>query len=108
MALDLRGLDGPDVDVACGAVEPAVDLWECGIETPTAEQVKLLAELTGVTPAYFYSPIEPGPLLDGAWICWSGKRGCEAVVPDVVDEHGVLHYGGERRTPPDGWQAALF
>lgn len=27
-ALDLRELYGPEVDIACGAVEPAVDRWE--------------------------------------------------------------------------------
>src|SRR5687767_4113086 len=28
MALDMRGLDGADVDTQCGAAEPDVDLWE--------------------------------------------------------------------------------
>jgi hypothetical protein len=49
-ALDARGLHGPEVDVACGAAEPDVDLWEAGKLYPTWEQVVLLAKLTGVTP----------------------------------------------------------
>ncbi len=49
-ALDARGLYGPEVDVACGATEPDVDLWEAGKLYPTWEQVLLLAELCGVTP----------------------------------------------------------
>lgn len=49
-ALDARRLDGPEVDEACGAHEPDVDLWEAGKLYPTWEQVVLLAKLTGVTP----------------------------------------------------------
>lgn len=109
MALDLRGLDGPEVDTACGAVEPAVDMWECGVEVPTGEQVKLLAELTGFPVRYFYMPVEPGPLVDGLIICWTDGRGCQRPEPDYVDERGVLHYGGEPpRTPPKAAQGALF
>ena len=113
MALDLGGHEGPEVDIACGTAEPMVDLWECGIEVPNADQVKLLGELTGFPVAYFYEPIEPGPLLGGDGrmvICWGGRRGCEFPERDVVDEHGVLHYGGERRQPPKGWngQGAMF
>lgn len=109
MALDLGGHEGPEVDTACGAAEPAVDLWECGVEVPTARQVQLLAELTGFPITYFYMPIEPGPLNKGMWICWGGRRGCESPEPDYVDERGVLHYGGEPpRTPPGNWQGALF
>jgi hypothetical protein len=109
MALDLGGHDGPEVDTACGAAEPAVDLWECGVEQPNAEQVKLLSALTGFPVGYFYLPIEPGPLIDGMWICWADKRGCQRLEPDYVDERGVLHYGGEPpRTPPTTAQGALF
>jgi hypothetical protein len=50
IALDARGLYGPEVDEACGAAEPDVDLWEAGKLYPTWEQVLLLAKLTGVTP----------------------------------------------------------
>lgn len=110
LALDLGGHEGPDVDIACGAVEPAVDLWECGIETPTGEQLRLLSELTDFPLAWFYMPIEPGPLLGSdnrIWIC--GTDGCEAREQDYVDERGVLHYGGEPpRTPPANYQPALF
>lgn len=109
MAFDLGGHHGPEVDVACGAVEPAVDLWESGVEVPTPEQVKLLAKLTGFPVAFFYRPIEPGPLFDGMWICWTDKRGCQRPEPDYVDERGVLHYGGQPlRTPPPTFQGALF
>lgn len=109
MALDLGGHEGPEVDIACGAVEPAVDLWECGVEVPTAEQVQLLAQLTGFPVRYFYLPVKPGPIVDGLIICWTDGRGCERVEPDYVDERGVLHYGGEPpRTPPKTFQGALF
>jgi hypothetical protein len=45
-ALDFRGLYGPEVDEACGAKEPDVDLWEAGKLYPTWEQLLLLAKLT--------------------------------------------------------------
>lgn len=110
LALDAGGHQGPEVDTACGAAEPAVDLWECGVEVPTGEQVKLLARLTGFPVAFFYERVEPGPLPGGdgrMWIC--GPRSCTSPEPDYVDEHGVLHYGGEPpRTPPPMIQGALF
>lgn len=49
-ALNAANLYGPEVDEACGASEPDVDLWEAGKLYPTWEQVQLLAKLTGVTP----------------------------------------------------------
>lgn len=48
-ALDARSLYGPKVDIACGAAEPDVDLWEAGKLYPTWRQLLLLAELCGVT-----------------------------------------------------------
>src|SRR5690349_14012749 len=51
-ALNARGLFGPEVDVACGAREPDVDLWEAGKLYPTWEQLLLLAKLVGVTPRF--------------------------------------------------------
>lgn len=107
MALDIRGLDGPEVDEACGTAEPYVDLWECGLEVPTAEQVRLLAELTDFPVVWFYQPIPAGPLLGGPiFIC--GPRKCEVVESHVVDDRGVLHHNGVPRTPPTGWQGHLF
>lgn len=52
VALDAKGLDGPEVDAACGAAEPDVDLWEAGVLYPTWEQVQRLAALCGVTPRF--------------------------------------------------------
>lgn len=74
-ALNLAGLDGPEVDRACGVEEPAVDMWEAGTLVPTREQVEALATLTGFPPAFFYrdSPAGIGP----AWLC--GDDGCERV-----------------------------
>jgi hypothetical protein len=58
-ALDLGGHHGPDVDTACGAREPEVDEWEAGTRYPTFEQLLLLAELTGRSPAWFVRLGEP-------------------------------------------------
>jgi hypothetical protein len=83
-ALDLRLLDGPGVDIACGVVEPAVDLWEAGELVPTREQIGLLAKLTGFPPEYFYAPVEPET--SRAFLC--GTSGL-TVSTTVVDERGV-------------------
>lgn len=52
-ALDAKGLYGPDVDTACLAAEPDVDMWERGALYPTWEQLVALAALTGNTPRFF-------------------------------------------------------
>lgn len=107
IALDAGGHEGPEVDVACGAVEPAVDLWECGVEQPTTEQVRLLAALTGFPVAFFYRPVDPGPQVGPIRLC--GPSGCRLLPPNWIDERGVLHYGGEpRRTPPANFQPQMF
>lgn len=60
-ALDAGGHEGPEVDQACGVQEPVVDEWEAGTRTPTREQLGRLADLTGVTVAFFYLP-DPPPM----------------------------------------------
>jgi len=62
-ALDLAGLHGPDVDVACGANEPDVDLWEAGKLHPTWEQMQALAALTEQPIRRFFT--RPTPLSVG-------------------------------------------
>jgi len=52
-ALDAKGLYGPEVDRACLAEEPEVDMWEAGTLYPTWEQLCALAELTGNTARFF-------------------------------------------------------
>jgi len=52
-ALDAAELYGPDVDIACGAQEPAVDEWEAGTRYPTFEQLLALAALTHQSPDSF-------------------------------------------------------
>lgn len=51
-ALDAKGFYGPQVDIACGAREPDVDLWEAGKLYPTWGQVLLLAKICEVTPRF--------------------------------------------------------
>lgn len=59
VALDARGLYGPDVDIACGTTEPAVDQWESNWRTPSREQVAKLADLTGFPVEHFYRHTKP-------------------------------------------------
>jgi hypothetical protein len=109
LALDLRGLEGPEVDVACGGTEPDVDMWELGLATPAPRQVAMLAQLTGFPVACFYQPLRPGPLAGSAiTVCHGGRRGCETREPDVIDESGVLLYGGRPRELPPPVQGTLF
>jgi hypothetical protein len=78
LALDLAGLDGPQVDVTCGGVEPMVDEWETGTRIPTGDQLEALARLTGMTVDFFYLPA-PDPMV--GWICQrSGPgKGCTRI-----------------------------
>lgn len=39
-ALNAEGLYGPEVDLACGVEEPAVDEWEAGTRYPSWEQLQ--------------------------------------------------------------------
>lgn len=93
-ALNSRGLEGPTVDEKCDTWEgnPAgdVDDWEAARATPRPEQVLALAKLTHYPVGWFYLPVQPGPQLGGVWISWRGRRGCEYVPADVVDERGVV------------------
>lgn len=58
-ALDLRKLYGPAVDRACGAVEPAVDLWEAGDLYPSWEQLQALSKLTEFPVGFFVRDGDP-------------------------------------------------
>lgn len=60
-ALDAKGLYGPEVDTACLAAEPDVDMWERGALYPTWEQLVALAALTGKTPKFFCMWDNPVP-----------------------------------------------
>lgn len=62
LALDSRGLEGPEVDAACGAAEPDVDRWEAGELYPTWEQLKLLSNLTGLALRFFFVPAPKEPM----------------------------------------------
>ena len=118
LAMNLRGAEGPDVDVACGTFEgnPAgdVDDWELGVAVPTREQVRLIAVFTDFPEVWFYRPMKPGPLVGNAagepgFIFLCGPRGCTIVKSDWVDENGVLHYGDgdEPRAKADHVQVSL-
>lgn len=72
VALDALNLYGPEVDEACGAKEPEVDLWEAGKLYPTFEQILLLAELTGKNPEFFMAPITT---------LWAGETSMRFHVP---------------------------
>jgi hypothetical protein len=84
-ALDVGSHYGPEVDIACGVVEPAVDEWESGARYPTFVQVLLLARLTDVSPAFFYFD---GPHLGGevVFMCDRSRpsRSVSFVVPPKI------------------------
>ena len=72
IALDMRGLFGPEVDQSLGGEEPMVDEWESGVRVPSLADMQALAELTGFPVRFFY--LEPPPPLGPGWIC--GSDGC--------------------------------
>ena len=55
-ALDAAKLWGPQVDIQLGGSEPMVDQWEAGLREPTDEQIRALAELTGVPIDWLTTP----------------------------------------------------
>ncbi|QHE73529.1 hypothetical protein [Rhodococcus sp. WAY2] len=59
-ALDMSGLEGPQVDIDCGTTEPDVDRWELGIKYPTWEQFLALCRLTATPISFFFR--EPSDL----------------------------------------------
>lgn len=73
MALDSRGLYGPQVDIACGVREPAVDQWEAGTLYPSWEQLQSLAALTGYPVQFFVTKREAPP--GRGFMCIRGGRG---------------------------------
>jgi hypothetical protein len=56
VALDMGNHYGPEVDAACLAAEPEVDLWEAGRLYPRWEQVRALSKLTGFGEVWLMGP----------------------------------------------------
>jgi len=73
MMLDLRGLYGPEVDVACGVEEPTVDQWEAGEVYPSWEQLQALARLCDVGVIWFTDAM-PWRDIGPVFICDRSKR----------------------------------
>lgn len=91
LALDSRGLDGPEVDEACDAVEPAVDRWETGDDVPTFDQLRALAALTGYPLEFFYLP---PPALDAGRVFLCPPPKAEpAPAADPVEQLGLFDPG---------------
>lgn len=72
LALDAKGLFGPQVDESLGVREPTVDLWEAGVLLPDRGQIRALAALTGFAEAFFYelSPLPAGRI----FVCERSRR----------------------------------
>lgn len=56
VVLDMGGHYGPEVDAACLAAEPDVDMWEAGRLYPRWEQVRALSKLAGFGEVYLMGP----------------------------------------------------
>lgn len=98
-ALDAKGLWGPEVDIACGAAEPDVDLWEAGVLYPTWEQVQALAKLCGCTARFLMDDAR-----DGSKIRWAqtSLRFHQAVAePDLVEKFTPEAIRARLRPRPD-------
>lgn len=66
-ALDMRGMEGPEVDEALGVTEPTVDQWESGDLVPSSADVRRLATLTQFAVGFFYR--EPREITGPIFIC---------------------------------------
>ncbi|MEU7591272.1 hypothetical protein AB0A95_33870 [Micromonospora sp. NPDC049230] len=100
IALDARGLYGPEVDLQVGTYEGNpdgdVDAWELGEAVPQRWQVRLIAELAQVTVASLHWPLEPGETEGRMWVCGrsgpngGGRRVCHqvpmAIVPPAAED----------------------
>lgn len=90
LALDAMGLDGPEVDRACGVEEPTVDLWETGELVPTPDQIRALSRLTGCTVEFFYLPLDPAEQ-GVSFVCSrSGPKGQRCQIIDNRPDATVL------------------
>lgn len=114
IALDIRGLDGDQVDRDLGVWHSdeglwedgtAVDRWEDGTLIPTREQILTLCQMTEHPWRFFYTPVDHMP--ERVLICERGSRNGRGltVVTSHVDDRGVLHRqfsdpGDEPDTPP--------
>lgn len=87
LALDLRGLDGPQVDIDCHAHEPEVDLWEAGLAVPTWDQLAALAQLTGFPIGFFYRPADQ--ITGQVFIC--GPQDIDPPLPEPTDPASSTH-----------------
>lgn len=79
-ALDFRGLEGPQVDLACQAQEPEVDEWESGQRYPRWDQLVALAKTCCVPLSFFTVAHDAVPVwMTTVWCTMSGKERMEAV-----------------------------
>jgi hypothetical protein len=69
LALNARGLYGPQVDEACGTVEPAVDTWD---------ELKALAELTLYPIAFFTTAAHEAIAVEDASLRFTLRPGEDA------------------------------
>lgn len=101
-ACDGGPLQGPQVDLDCGAQEPDVDNWEAGLLYPSWEQLQRLARLTGFPIRFFFRdhPGLSGPIF---FMC-NRSRPSQSVV--LYPEPPILTFTPEalaaRFTPTPG------
>lgn len=91
LALDEQELYGPEVDLACGVEEPAVDEWEAGTRYPSWEQLQALARLVD-RPVHLFTIDREAIMTGPVFICDRSKRknGCQ-----VVERNPVLVFTAE-------------
>lgn len=84
-ALNLCGLQGPEVDRLCEAAEPEVDEWEAGTRYPRLVQVRALADLTDMHPLWFFRTT------DQDWDRLTGPMFLCGNTCQVIRDDGVEH-----------------
>lgn len=105
-ALDSKDLYGPEVDAACGVLEPTVDMWEAGHVYPTFDQLVALAKLTQVMPAFFtrdhHVAADGRMFLCGRGVKYAGPAEPPVITftPEALAAAGIGDWGRTRAPAP--------
>jgi transcriptional regulator with XRE-family HTH domain len=81
LALGLASVPPAEVDLRLGLLVGMVEAWELGEDEPGEDDLIALAELTGVLPEFFRSPVrEAERKPTRMFLCRMGRNGkCEVV-----------------------------
>ena len=98
VALDRAKLVGPTADAKLGAQEPDLDMWEAGRAQPSDPQLRKLARMANVPPAFFQLADNEFPTLVFARVC--NRRTGYTVITLAEDPYGPAQPSLFEHEPP--------